>query len=60
MIDKTMASHLEGDEYTNFIIGMSDCEEGIEHKMGMSEDYTRGYAAQFQLEQNRSHHTRMH
>lgn len=38
---------------TEFLSGMRDCKEDIPHKMGMGEEYTRGYAAQYQSEQNR-------
>ena len=37
-----------------FMDGMRDAKEGLEHKMGMGEDYTRGFSAQYQAEQNRA------
>ncbi len=36
----------------DFLAGQRDCKEGEVHKIGMSEDYDRGYGAQYQHEQN--------
>jgi len=37
-------------EVSDFIRGQEDCKNGVEHKP-ISEAYTRGYAAQYELEQ---------
>ena len=37
----------------NFIDGQRDCKEGKQPSSG-SEDYLRGYGAQYQLEENNS------
>ena len=34
-----------------FLRGQRDCMNGEPHKAGQSEDYDRGYAAQYELEQ---------
>lgn len=36
---------------SEFLRGQRDCEQGIPHKSGQSEEYNRGYAAQYELEQ---------
>jgi len=36
----------------DFLAGQSDCQEGIPHKMCQSHDYHRGYACQYQHDQN--------
>jgi len=36
---------------SDFIQGQKDCAEGIPHQSGKGEDYDRGYAAQYELEQ---------
>jgi len=36
-------------EVSDFIRGQEDCKNGVEHK-SISEAYTRGYAAQYELE----------
>jgi len=36
----------------DFLKGQKACQEGISHQDGMSESYNRGYAAQYQHEQN--------
>lgn len=41
----------------DFLKGQKDCKEGIPHKAGKSEDYNRGYGAQYQHEQNVTHLT---
>lgn len=38
-------------EISDFIQGQKDCHEGIPHREGMSEDYTRGYRCQYEAEQ---------
>ena len=45
------------DTFTEFMQGMSDCEEGLEHEAGKGVDYDRGFAAQYELEQMRTHET---
>ena len=40
-----------------FLQGQKDCRDGIPHEQGSSEDYTRGYAAQFEIEQIRDFYT---
>jgi len=40
----------------DFIRGQEDCKKGVEHKSG-SEDYTRGYSAQYELEQMNTERT---
>lgn len=35
----------------DFLRGQSDCKDGIPHKPNMSDDYDRGYSAQYELEQ---------
>lgn len=42
-------THIEQSEYMK---GMKACKDGEEHKAGRSEYYDRGYAAQYQHEQN--------
>lgn len=34
----------------DFLRGQQDCKLGKAHKSGQSEDYNRGYAAQYELE----------
>lgn len=41
----------------DFLQGEQDCMDGIAHKLGMSEDYNRGYAARYQFEQIKSNQT---
>lgn len=36
----------------DFMNGQRDCIDGKPHKAGMSTDYDRGYAAQYEHEQN--------
>jgi hypothetical protein len=38
-------------EAVEFLKGQSDCQKGVPH-VDQSEDYNRGYAAQYQHEQN--------
>ena len=35
----------------DFLRGQKDCQDGELHKPGQSEDYDRGYAAQYEFEQ---------
>ncbi len=35
----------------DFIDGMRDCRDGIDHQIGRSKDYDDGYSAQYELEQ---------
>jgi hypothetical protein len=35
----------------DFIRGQKDCKAGKPHEAGKSNDYNRGYAAQYELEQ---------
>ena len=48
----------EGESKVNnlddFIKGQKDCEAGEQAKQDQSDAYNRGYAAQYQHEQNRS------
>ena len=37
-----------------FMDGMRDAKEGNDCKVGMGDEYVRGYAAQYTAEQNRS------
>ena len=34
----------------DFIDGQKDCRDGVEHQSGKSEDYDKGYAAQYELD----------
>ena len=34
-----------------FLRGQQDCQEGIEHKTGRSDDYDRGFSAQYQMQE---------
>ena len=36
----------------DFLAGQRDCEQGVPHDSDKSESYNRGYAAQYQHEQN--------
>lgn len=36
----------------DFLLGQTDCREGIPHEAGKPEAYDRGYAAEYQHEQN--------
>ena len=36
---------------SEFLRGQKDCMNGKSHKSGQSDDYDRGYAAQYELEQ---------
>jgi hypothetical protein len=38
----------------DFLDGQRDCQQGEPPKQGASDDYTRGYSAQYQHEQNMS------
>jgi hypothetical protein len=38
----------------DFVDGMRDCEKGNQADPDRSDSYQRGYAAEYQLEQNRS------
>ena len=58
MIDKTLADHLKGDEYADFIIGMSDCAEGVAHLSGLGVDYNRGYEIQYEVQEMKAHQSR--
>ena len=35
----------------DFLLGQRDCLEGYPHRQGMSDDYDRGYSAQYEFEQ---------
>ncbi len=37
---------------SDFLQGQSDCDEGKPAKLNASDDYNRGYGAQYQHEQN--------
>jgi len=39
---------------SEFLRGQNDCMSGIGHKKGESDAYTRGYSAQYALEQAQS------
>lgn len=39
---------------SDFLRGQRDCQEGVPHKPGQSEDYDRGYSAQYTSEQVRA------
>ncbi len=41
----------------DFIDGQSDCKDGIPHQSGKSENYDRGYSAQYQLDQMNTERT---
>jgi len=41
-----------------FLQGQKDCADGISHEEGMPEDYNRGYAAQYELEQTITDNTK--
>jgi hypothetical protein len=45
-------------EVAEFIRGQSDCNQGKPHKPNQSEAYSRGYAAQYELEQVSNERTR--
>jgi len=48
-----MSNELKKIESTDdFLRGQKDCQEGIPAKQQQSEDYQRGYAAQYQHEAN--------
>tara|TARA_R110002096_G_scaffold130155_2_gene279240 strand:- start:105 stop:284 length:180 start_codon:yes stop_codon:yes gene_type:complete len=36
----------------DFMLGQTDCREGVEHVAGMSDAYNRGYAAEYQHQEN--------
>lgn len=38
----------------DFLRGQIDCQDGTPHKAGQSSDYDRGYAAQYQHDENLS------
>lgn len=44
-----MSSELD---INDFIRGQWDCSNGVPHQSGKSESYNRGYAAEYQKEQN--------
>lgn len=48
----------EIEKSAEFIRGMKDCADGIEHKEGQSTDYDRGYQAQYEHEQNQEYFSR--
>ena len=35
----------------DFLQGQRDCQDGVPHKQGMSSDYDRGYACEYESEQ---------
>ena len=39
-------------EMDDYLRGMRDCQEGIEHQSGQTKDYDRGYGYQYIQEQN--------
>ena len=39
-------------EANDYLRGMKDCQDGLDHKGGQSQDYDRGYNTQYQKEQN--------
>lgn len=41
-----------GCEFSEFVRGQLDCQKGEPHKPDQSESYNKGYAAQYQHEQN--------
>lgn len=41
----------------DFIRGQSDCSKGIPHKDGQGYSYDRGYAAEYEHEQNMTAHS---
>lgn len=44
-------TNIDADE---FLRGQRDCQNGVKHLAGQSDSYDRGYAAQYQHEQNMS------
>jgi len=40
------------DEVSDYLNGMTDCINGVDHKPGNSEEYNDGYNYQYQHEQN--------
>ncbi|MDB4261393.1 hypothetical protein N9878_00860 [bacterium] len=36
----------------DFLLGQTDCREGIKHVAGKSDAYDRGYAAEYQQQEN--------
>lgn len=42
----------------DFKQGAMDCDRGIKHKAGQSEEYDRGYARQYEEDQRATHLTR--
>jgi hypothetical protein len=45
------AQHYDLVEFRN---GVEDCKRGNPHSMGKSDDYSAGYAAQYEIEQHQS------
>lgn len=45
------AQHYDLVEFRN---GVEDCKNGNPHSMGKSDDYSAGYAAQYEVEQQQS------
>lgn len=41
----------------DYLRGMQDCMNGVEHQSGQSASYDEGYAAQYQAEQNETEAT---
>jgi hypothetical protein len=35
----------------DYMLGMKDCENGVEHKEGKSDSYNEGYSSQYEYEQ---------
>lgn len=42
----------------DFLRGQRDCRDGVDHRVGQSSSYDRGYAAQYEWEQVRAERTR--
>lgn len=43
----------------DFLRGQRDCKDGKDLKLGDTDDYYRGYGAQYELEQIQAHNTTM-
>ncbi len=41
-------------DLAEFRKGVEDCKSGIPHSMGKTDDYSAGYAAQYEIEQQQS------
>ncbi len=39
-------------EANDYLRGMKDCQDGLDHKCDQGADYDRGYSTQYQQEQN--------